>query len=127
MKKVDQFINTSLEDKLKEEYIKALKDKDFKKLVSTLNLDENTLMKYTSRLQECSLECSNCSKCSGIIECRNNVRGYVLTPEVTLKKKLLFGFIACKYTKLNEYKDNIIAYNGSTLITNYKQIFTINS
>ena len=46
MKKVDQFINTSLEDKLKEEYIKALKDKDFKKLVSTLNLDENTLMKY---------------------------------------------------------------------------------
>lgn len=111
MKKVDQFINTSLEDKLKEEYIKALKDKDFKKLVSTLNLDENTLMKYTSRLQECSLECSNCSKCSGIIECRNNVRGYVLTPEVTLKKKLLFGFIACKYTKLNEYKDNITLFD----------------
>ena len=111
MKKVDQFINTSLEDKLKEEYIKALKNKDFKKLVSTLNLDENTLMKYTSRLQECSLECSNCSKCSGIIECRNNVRGYVLTPEVTLKKKLLFGFIACKYTKLNEYKDNITLFD----------------
>ena len=112
MKKIDTIINnTSLDNKLREEFVKSLKDIEFKKLVSTLDLDENILMKYTSRIKDCSIECSNCSKCKGLIECKNNVRGYVLTPEVTLKKKLLFGYVACKYTKLNEYKDNITLFD----------------
>ena len=112
MKKVDKIINnTSLDNKLREEFINSLKDKDFKKLISTLDLPEDVLMKYTSRLEECSFECSNCSKCSGLLECKNNVRGYVLTPEITKGKKLLFGYVACKYTKLEEYKDNITLFD----------------
>ncbi len=112
MKKVDKVINnTNLDTKLKQEFINALKDKDFKKLVSTLKLEEDVLMKYTSRLEECSHECSNCSKCTGLLQCSNNVRGYVLTPEITNNKKLLFGYVACKYTKLDEYKDNITLFD----------------
>ena len=112
MKKVDKIINnTSLDNKLREEFINSLKDKDFKKLISTLDLPEDVLMKYTSRLEECSFECSNCSKCKGLLECKNNVRGYVLTPEITKGKKLLFGYVACKYTKQEEYKDNITLFD----------------
>ena len=40
-----------------------------------------------------------------------------------------FADIACQYTmqeseEYANYKDRIIAYNGFTLITDYKQVFT---
>ena len=112
MKRVDNIINnTNLDTKLKQEFINALKDKDFKKFISSIDLDENILMKYTSRLEDCSRECSNCSKCKGLLECTNTIRGYRLSPSVTDNKKLSFGYIACKYTKQDEYKDNITLFD----------------
>ena len=57
--KVDKDIDLSL----KQEFIKALKDEEFTKLVNRLDANENLLMKYTSRLKDCSSECSNCKGC----------------------------------------------------------------
>lgn len=43
-----------------------------------------------------------------------------------------YADVECKYqlqedTMFEEYKDKIIAYNGSKLVTDYKQVFTVNS
>ncbi len=71
-----------VEDALRDEYIKALKDEDFKALASTLSMSEDDLMKYTSKLQECSIEHSHCKTCKGLVECKIAVVGYALTPSV---------------------------------------------
>ena len=100
--KVDKDIDLSL----KQEFIKALKDEEFTKLVNKLDSNEELLMKYTSRLKDCSNECSNCCGCKGISECKNKVKGYVLTPFVN-NKVINFSYVGCNYTKKEEYKDNI--------------------
>lgn len=111
--KVDKDIELSL----KQEFIKALKDENFVKIVNKLDMDEDVLMKYTSRLQDCSLECSNCNGCSSLNECKNKVRGFVLTP---LKNNniISFSYVACDYTKKEEYKDNVVLFDVSKEIKN---------
>ena len=42
--------------KLQDSYNEALKNKDFKEFISKLKIDDDILMKYTSTLEECSLE-----------------------------------------------------------------------
>ena len=43
--------NSSFQKNLEKEYLEALKDEDFKKLVSKIKLPKETLMKYTSLLE----------------------------------------------------------------------------
>ena len=43
--------NRLLQNSVKDNYLKALKDPDFVSLVSRLNLSENEIMKYTTKLQ----------------------------------------------------------------------------
>ena len=73
MIKSDNFfkMDKDIELSLKQEFIKALKDEKFTKLVNKLDVSEDILMKYTSRLQDCSLECNNCHGCKGLSECKN--------------------------------------------------------
>ena len=101
-------------DSLKEEYINALKDPSFKELTKSLSMTNDDLMKYTSKLQECSLERSNCSKCKGLYECKNNVVGYAFTPYVS-DKSLSFSYDVCKYNdalqKENKYQDNVFYFD----------------
>lgn len=99
---------------LKDEYIKSLKDEDFKELVSKLELCEDDLMKYTSKLQEASKEYSNCKKCKGLAECKNNVEGFSITPYVD-GKKLIFSYDICRYNEKirreNKYQDNAFYFD----------------
>ena len=52
--------NRMLENSVKDNYLKALKDPDFVSLVSKLNLSENEIMKYTTKLQNTVEELNNC-------------------------------------------------------------------
>jgi len=111
--KVDNDIDLSL----KQEFIKALKNEDFAKLVNRLELHEDVLMKYTSRLKDCSVECNNCKGCKGLSECKNKVRGYVLTP-IKTNNIITFSYIGCSYTKREEYKENVVLFDVSREIKN---------
>lgn len=99
--------NNAVDDNLKQEYIKALKDERFKKFVSRLLLDHDSLMKYTSRLEACVFENENCLDCPGLLHCKNEVFGFKLTPTVE-KDKVKFNYNACRYKKkeLEENEDN---------------------
>lgn len=99
---------------LKIAYSKALNDESFKNLVSTLNVKEDEIIKHTSRLLEAAKEMENASKCKNIMECVNEVRGYVLTPRVE-NGKIYFGYEMAKYMKKhlkdNGYKNNIYSFD----------------
>lgn len=105
-------VDKDMELSLKQEFIKALKDDNFTKLVNRLDVEEDVLMKYTSRLQDCSNECSNCKGCNGLSECKNKVRGFVLTP-IKNKNIISFSYVGCEYTKKEEYKENVVLFDIS--------------
>ncbi len=109
MKLVSEAISElKLDDKklksLKKEYVKALEEDYFKKVISKLDIPEEELMKYTSKLEECALELKNCADCRNLLECHNSVEGFVFTPKVE-QDTLTFSYVACKY-KQKQLKDN---------------------
>lgn len=105
MKTVDQALTkyekyNDLDDKLMTYFNEAMKDEVFSKLVGKLKLTYEELSKYTSILEECSSEYSNCLKCKHLMECKNKIEGYAYMPEVE-NGKLIFGYKPCKYKKRN--------------------------
>ncbi|MDD3821521.1 MAG: primosomal protein DnaI [Bacilli bacterium] len=97
---------------LKDSYLQALKKAEFRKLISTLNLPEEDLIKYTSKLEECAFEINNCQKCQNLLSCPNNMMGFVFTP-INDDNRLIFSYVACRYqqkiTKDRAYQDNVYA------------------
>ena len=83
-------------DNLKRDYITALKDTKFKKLVNRLKIDDEIGMKYTSKLEHTVKELNNCEQCRGLVECKNCVNGCVYYPEKN-ENKIDFNYVACKY------------------------------
>lgn len=81
---------------LKDDYVKALKDESFKKLVNKLKLKDEIGMKYTSKLENTVNDLKNCSKCKNLIECKNKVNGCVYYPTLNIDR-LEFNYVACKY------------------------------
>ena len=65
-------------DSLKKEYINAKKDETFKEIVDKLDLEEEELMKYTSKLKQCAVELSNYRKDKRCL--LNEIPGFILTP-----------------------------------------------
>lgn len=110
-------IDKDIEFSLKQEFIKALKDEKFSILVNKLGVSEDVLMKYTSRLKDCCNECNNCDGCKGLLECKNKVRGFVLTP-IKNNNIISFSYIGCRYTKKEEYKENVVLFDVSKEIKN---------
>ena len=118
MKQVKELDNINFNkdnvDLLKKEYISNLKDDNFKLLVKNINLTEDELIKYTSKLKECSIENSNCLNCNGLFECKNIVKGYRLTPIVN-DYSLSFSYEMCHFNeqlkKENKYQDNIYYFD----------------
>ncbi|MEG2447868.1 MAG: primosomal protein DnaI [Bacilli bacterium] len=105
MKQIRTLIQMTREDKdkLMQAYAGALSNDKFKKFVSLLKIEDDLLMKYTSRLEDACLEYNNCSNCPGLSACKNMEKGFVLTPEQR-DKTLIFTYKACHY-KLKEDKD----------------------
>jgi primosomal protein DnaI len=114
---------------LKDEYIKSLKDEDFKEFIKTISLSEDDLMKYTSKLQECSSEYKNCKHCECLSECKNNIKGFILKPYAS-NHKLSFSYDMCHYNKelksKNKYQDNTFYFDVPKEIRDAKmsEVFT---
>lgn len=126
MKKVSSVVRPNKDQniKLQQEYIKALEDKQFRELVDYLQIDNDLLMKYTSRLKEASFEFHNCSNCKGLMECKNKIKGFMLLPSKD-GARVNFAYRACSYTKRESYKDNIELFDVPTSIknANFKNLY----
>lgn len=60
-------------------------DNDFANLAYKLDLSEDTLMKYTSKLEHTVCELKNCKNCKGLKFCKNEVKGYVNFPSKRMR------------------------------------------
>ncbi len=116
MKDVNKIIKKSDYNSLKRSYMDACSDKEFFSFVSSLPIEEDLLMKYTSTLEEAFLECKNCNKCKGLGTCKNKMKGYYLYPEKT-DNNITFSYIMCSRQKKEDerrkYLDNIKYYSIS--------------
>lgn len=118
MEKLGEFINGKYGKsnyKLEQNYQKNYdSDMTFRALANKTKLPSKTLMKYTSRLELCSLEYNNCKHCKNIMECHNEVCGFRYSPEVN-GDDLEFSYIPCKYKikmdEENKYLDNIYYFD----------------
>ena len=119
MLKVDNYVksNKDIDIKLKQEYIKALEDKKFKEFIGHIKIDDEILMKYTSRLKESSCEFHNCMNCKGLEECKNKVKGFCLIPSKD-NNRVCFSYKGCNYTKKESYKENVELFDVPSSIKN---------
>lgn len=90
---------------LDKEYDKAINDEYFSKIVSKLKLDKEYLEKYTSLLEESSLEFKNCCNCKGLIQCSNKIKGFAYLPKV-VDGNLVFEYKPCRFKKNVIKKEN---------------------
>lgn len=81
---------------LKDSYLEACKDKEFKKLVKYLNVSDDIAMKYTSSLESTVEELSHCKDCPGLIHCQNRLDGHVMFP-ASKNNQVIFSYVACKH------------------------------
>ena len=113
---------------LKVNYSKALVNEDFLELVNTLDIASDIKMKYTSRLMEASCEVSNCKKCKNLLECKNKMKGFCLTPSV-LDESITFSYKKCKYKEKNDinnkYLKNVYFYEIPPVVksASFKNIY----
>ena len=101
MKKASSFIcshedKKELENKLIASFMEAAKDEKFKNLIEKLNLSIEEMSKYTSILEDCSLEYDRCKHCKGLAACKNKIEGHAYLPKIH-NNKLEFGYMPCKY------------------------------
>ena len=106
---------------LNKEYKDSLKDKNFKDFVSKLKLDDKILMQYTSLLEESAKEYNNCSKCRGIVNCKNKMEGFAYLPRIS-GDNLIFEYKPCKYknemVNKSKYLNNIKYFNMPSELKN---------
>lgn len=117
MKDVNKFIDKSDYNTLKRSYMDACSNKDFYNYVSNLPIEEDTLIKYTSILEESFKEFENCKNCKSLSNCKNKIKGYKFVPEKT-NNNITFSYTACerkiKQDEKNKYLENIKYYDIST-------------
>ena len=95
---IDNYKNNNLEMMMKQDYIEALKDDDFKKLVISLKVTDDVAYKYTSKLERSVSELNNCKNCKSLMSCKNKCNGLVYYPKIN-GNKIDFNYVACKYMK----------------------------
>ena len=128
MENIDSIINKVDETSLAHSFYDACSDKEFKKFVDDLNIEEEILMKYTSSLEDAFAECKNCKNCKGLDVCKNSERGYRLTP-IKEKNIINFSYVVCEKEKdrleKDRYKENLDLYEMPKDIKNasFKEIY----
>ena len=110
--------------KLSSDYQKKYdEDMTFRKIANSTKLPTETLMKYTTKLELSATEYNNCKNCKNILECKNEVCGYVFYPEKN-GEDIEFSYIPCKYKKQideqNKHLDNIYYFDMPKDIKNAK-------
>lgn len=113
MKKVSNIFEVDY-DKLTQSFQKSCSNKEFKDYVYSLNIKEDILIKYTSRLEESFEEKQNCKNCKSLESCGNKMKGYVYTPLFD-GKVIVFSYDSCekldKKEKEDRYKENLDLYD----------------
>lgn len=105
----------AINDELRRNFVLASTDETFKKLCNRLKVDEDILMKYTSKLTDSSNELKNCSKCKGAYMCKNAVKCHVYFPNVT-KDFIEFSYKPCKYYVNNTKKNNTTFFDTPKML-----------
>ena len=94
MKNISFMMSRGNIEKLKHSYMDACSNKDFKDYVDLIDVSDDELMKYTSKLEECVIESNHCKKCTN---------------------KLNFSYVPCKYLLKEEeiysYQKKITCYD----------------
>ena len=91
----------NLETELYKAFNESYSNDKFKRLVDKLKLNIEVLSKYTSELEESSIEYDHCLNCKGLIECKNKICGYAYLPNKKDKWKdcngasIFFYMISC--------------------------------
>ena len=93
----------------------------FRKIANSTKLPTDTLMKYTTKLELSASELNHCKNCKNILECKNEVDGYVYYPERN-GDDIEFSYRPCKYKKEmdkeNTHLDNIYYFDMPKEIKN---------
>lgn len=101
-------------DEILKNFNEAMENECFSELVSKLKLPSDKLMKYTTSLEECSINYDTCRKCKGLIHCPFKLCGYSYLPRV-VDSRLEFDYQPCKYKvkdiKKNSYQDNVYLFD----------------
>lgn len=95
MKSINNVIEQADDVALTHSFQDACSDKEFYEYALSLNVNEEVLKKYTSRLEDSFVEHKNCLNCKSLSECKNKVIGYKYTPEKD-QELICFSYIACK-------------------------------
>jgi len=108
--------------KLENDYQKKYdEDMTFRKIANSVDLPTQTLMKYTTKFEVSACEMNNCKKCKNILECKNEISGYIYYPEKN-GEIVEFSYRPCKYKKeldeQNKYLDNIYYFDMPNDIKN---------
>ena len=116
---ISKYEKNNLDDLLKKDYVKSLKDEKFKSLVNKLKLSDEVGMKYTSKLEHTIENLRNCEKCKNLNMCKNEVEGCVYYPTKN-NEKLEFNYVQCKYKNKSdeENKNKSIVYGLSNDLKN---------
>ena len=113
---------------LKINFQKSLENDNFNELINKLDITNDILMKYTSKLIDASKELENCKNCKSYLSCKNNMKGYCYTPNV-LNNGLIFSYIKCDKKKEieenNKYLQNVFFYEIPTSLkgASFKNIY----
>lgn len=116
MKNVNDLFYLRAKDKrtLQDDYIKAIKDHEFKLFLNNIMTTEDVLIKYTSRLKQSFDEHKKCNGCKCLETCKNAKVGYRLTPYAN-SKSISFSVDACPYEqeriKNSSYQKNITMFD----------------
>lgn len=106
--------NVDIYKELEKSFKKSLGDEKFKTLVSKLKAKPELLMKYTSELEDSSIEYDHCLHCKSLLECQNKIEGYAFLPKVN-KENIEFIYKPCKhkqkFDKQTKFYENIYCYN----------------
>ncbi len=114
MQKIKNIIQKENKTKLKQAYIEACQDQDFRTYVDHLPLADEALENYTSSLEDAVKEQKNCHQCPGLKDCPNTLKGHVLTA-LPREKGLIFSYLPCAKLERKEkslaYQKNITCYD----------------
>ena len=105
-------ISSNIKSKaLKQDFMKALEEQNFVKIINRLDVDESVLINNTSKIQNTVNELKNCKVCKGLHMCKNNLCGYVNYP-IKEGEGLVFDYIPCKYQNdMLKEKTNVIYFD----------------
>ena len=114
-------------ESLEKEFLNAKKDPNFKKIIDNIDLSEEELMKYTSKLKQAAQELSNYKKDKNCL--LNEIPGFIFTPYL-VDGVLNFKYKACKEKELEledlEYLKNGYRFEVAKSVRNAKmsEIYT---